>query len=147
MDDGSLTLKLPEGNKDSYTPIRAGREAQEGTIVTVPVLSLQSMMNSLNHTSLSILKMDVEGAEFDVIRKWREDKYPVPTEQLLVEFHERHFQHMEGWKRLVPEAIESLRELGFDLVTHTKLVGSRSLLLFLSFHSAAMILNDTIGRS
>lgn len=84
-------------------------------------------MKSLNHTSVAILKMDVEGAEFDVIRRWSEDMYDVPAEQLLVEFHQRNFQHVKGWERLVPNAIESLKALGFELVTHTKLVSFRSL--------------------
>lgn len=122
VSDGNLTLKLPEGNHDSYTVMEFGKVAQNGTVLTVPVLSLRSMMQSLNHDTVAIVKIDIEGAEFDVIRKWKEEQYTAPTEQLLIEFHERYFQHRSDWTDMVPEAVKILEELGFDLITHTKLV-------------------------
>lgn len=42
--DGNLTLKLPTGNQDSYTVMEFQKKAQEGTVVTVPVLSVNSML-------------------------------------------------------------------------------------------------------
>lgn len=144
--DGNLTLKLPKGKHESYTVMRADREAQEGSIVTLPVLSLESMINSLDHTSLAVLKMDVEGAEFDVIRKWKEDRYIVPAEQLLIEFHERYFHQVESWEHMVPVAIKSLEQLGFDLVSHTKIVSFFKPVVCCSQLSTAAMLAIVIMR-
>lgn len=119
--DGNLTLKLPTGNQDSYTVMEFRNSAQQGTVVDVPVLSLPSMLASLNHSRLAILKIDIEGAEFDVIDQWSAQRYTPPTDQLLIEFHERYFMHQSAWRNMVPDAIAKLDRLGFQLITRTKL--------------------------
>lgn len=120
-EDGNLTLKLPLSNGDSYTVIEFQEKAQDGTVVTVPVLSVKSMMNSLNHTSLAILKMDVEGAEFDVLDTWEKENWKVPAGQVLIEFHERYFKHEDGWEKKVENAIKIMEQLNFKLIKRTRL--------------------------
>lgn len=120
--NGNMTLKLPEGNHDSYTVMEYKKQAQAGTVVEVPMLTVESMMQMLSHKWLAVLKMDIEGAEFDVIDAWYADKYVVPADQVLVEFHERYYGHEAGSSEKVPNAVRKMSSLGFDLVLHTKMV-------------------------
>lgn len=121
-DDGNLTLKLPVGNGDSFTVMEYGQPAQKGTVTTVPILTVQSMLNLLGHSHLAILKIDIEGAEFDVIKKWGKLGYYPPADQVLIEFHQRYFKHEKHSSKLVAEAVQTMKELGFDMVSRTTLV-------------------------
>ncbi|PXF44249.1 hypothetical protein BWQ96_06030 [Gracilariopsis chorda] len=116
--DGSINLKLPEGNADSYTVMHQKGEAQEGTEGVYPVLTLQSMMRHNHHDHLAILKIDVEGAEFDVVKAWHEKRANVAADQVLIEFHGRYF---DSGSNMVRQAVKQMDELGFMLVHRTKL--------------------------
>lgn len=120
--DGDLFLKLPHGNKDSYTIMGNRATARVGTVVKLPMLSLKSMMEKLGHTWLAVLKMDIEGAEFDVIDSWFNASFEIPTDQLLIEFHERYFKHHQDFGKKVPGAIMKLSYLNFTLSVSSKQV-------------------------
>lgn len=120
--DGNITLKLPKGNQDSYTVMEYHQKAKPGTVTSVQMLSLDSMLRRAKHSKLAILKIDIEGAEFDVIDDWNAKNYSIPADQVLVEFHQRYFK---GKGDLVDNAIGYMRNLGFNLVHKTKLVSSQ----------------------
>jgi len=44
-------------------------------------------MRELRHASIDLLKMDIEGAEYDVLADMISQR--IPVKQLLVEFHHR----------------------------------------------------------
>lgn len=117
--DGNLTLKLPHGNHDSYTIMSYHQGAQDGTVVQIPVLTVGSMMRMLWHSHLAILKIDIEGAEFEVIEQWGKELYRIPADQVLIEFHERYFATKPNFKQMVPRSIEIMNNLGFDLIVKT----------------------------
>jgi len=137
--DGNLTLKLPEGNHDSYTVMDYQNSAQEGTITTVPILTVDSMMKRLGHRHLAILKIDIEGAEFAVIDEWVRLQYNIPADQVLIEFHERYFSHEREHKNLVPQAILQMSGLGFDLIVRTRLVSCTEL-----FNGRGLFFSDVV---
>jgi FkbM family methyltransferase len=58
-----------------------------GTAIEVPVRRLSSIMRTLGHSRIDLLKMDIEGAEYEVI----EDLVgsDIAVGQLLIEFHHR----------------------------------------------------------
>jgi FkbM family methyltransferase len=121
VDDGNMTMKLPVGNKDSYTALGYAPEAQDGTEVSMPVLRLESMLKIGGHDELVVLKIDVEGAEFAVIADWAKRAWRPPARQVLFEFHERYFtkESAPGGvapKELVPTAVRQMRGLGFELL-------------------------------
>lgn len=118
--DGNQTIKLPYGNHDSYTVMAHPNDALQGTVMEVPILTASSMMKRMGHTHLAILKMDIEGGEFDVIDEWARLGYRVPADQVLIEFHERYFWKRPGYRNLVPNAVQKMRGLGFKLVVRTK---------------------------
>jgi len=70
-------------------------------------------MRELGHEYIDILKMDIEGAEYDVIKDIHH--LNIRPQQILVEFHHR-FPGV-GIKR-TKEAIEELYSMGYQLRAH-----------------------------
>lgn len=67
-------------------------------------------MRELGHTHIDIIKMDIEGAEYDVIKDIHNSD--IRPKQILVEFHHR-FPGV-GIKK-TKEAIDSLRSIGYKM--------------------------------
>lgn len=77
-----------------------------------PVHSLDEIMGNLGHSNVDLLKMDIEGAEYDVMRKFSHNETPV--KQMLVEFHHR----MEGYSVEDTEnAVRHMKTQGYLLVS------------------------------
>jgi FkbM family methyltransferase len=57
------------------------------TGIDVPVYRLTTIMNMLGHASIDVMKMDIEGAEYPVLRDLLAS--PLCIHQLLIEFHHR----------------------------------------------------------
>jgi len=53
--------------------------------ITVPVLSIKSLLYNYNWGHIDLMKMDIEGFEYDVIHHIVQ--HNIPIHQLLVEFH------------------------------------------------------------
>ena len=78
--------------------------------IKAPVKSLKSLAQEFGHQTIDLLKMDIEGAEYDVIDNLEEQG--VEINQILIEFH-----HMYKGISLddTKNAIDKLRKLGFEL--------------------------------
>ena len=108
-----IEVALPKGRSDSFTPASAngvyhdlgGRpggqtrrvigvnEGADGRAKRLPARPLWRVMDALSHAYVDVLKVDVEGAEFDVVDAWEGyygDRGP-PACQLLFEWHERFY--------------------------------------------------------
>ena len=70
--------------------------------------TFDDITRELNHTHIDVLKMDIEGSEYDVIDTILAS--PVTIDQILVEFHDRDFEHAEPRSG---EAIRKLSEKGY----------------------------------
>ncbi len=70
----------------SYT-IWEKRHATEARAIIAPVRSLSSIMSEFDHRRIDILKMDIEGAEYTVIKDMV--RCGIEVSQLVVEFHHR----------------------------------------------------------
>ncbi len=84
--DGDVLFNPPEDpNHVSHTIL--SRPATQERAITVQVKKLVTIMKDLGHDKIDIIKMDVEGAEYQVI----EDicKSDIRPRQILVEFHHR----------------------------------------------------------
>ena len=55
--------------------------------IEVPAFCLSSVAEMLGHTQIDLLKIDIEGAEYEVLEGLLES--PIKPGQLLVEFHHR----------------------------------------------------------
>lgn len=105
-------------NISFYPPEKAGytsytildRPSAKANAISVPVKRLSTVMKELGHDHIDILKMDIEGAEYEVINDiFKSDIRP---QQILVEFHHR-FPNV-GIKK-TKEAIDRLRSMQYKL--------------------------------
>jgi FkbM family methyltransferase len=83
--DGEADLHEPERRDGSHSMVAQG--GQTGRTVPVPVRRLPSLMRELGHDRIDLLKLDVEGAEYDAVRDLL--AMDITVRQVLVEFHHR----------------------------------------------------------
>jgi FkbM family methyltransferase len=84
--DGTASFNPPE-NPDHVSHTLLDRPATQNRAITVPVKRLCSIMKTLGHTRIDVLKLDVEGAEYAVIDDIQ--RSDVQPGQILVELHHR----------------------------------------------------------
>jgi FkbM family methyltransferase len=78
-------------------------DTDNGVIVQLKCLS--DIAAEYHHAYIDILKMDIEGSEFDVIRNFPKD---IIFGQIVVEFHERF---IDDGKRVLKEMFKILRKM------------------------------------
>jgi FkbM family methyltransferase len=114
--DGFAAFALPRSPVHVSHSIVSGKSHHELTI-SAPVRRIASIMKALGHTQIDLLKMDIEGAEYDVIDDLLEES--IHIRQLCVEFHHR-------WPEIGVEktrnAIDRLRSAGYRIF-HTSATG------------------------
>ncbi len=83
---GNSEFTLPENPEYISGSIKNVLD-KTGNNINIPVKDLKTIMTDLNHQRIDILKIDIEGAEYDVIDYIVRNK--IEIKQLLVEFHHR----------------------------------------------------------
>ncbi len=87
--------------------------AEEETVddaIEVPAYSLSTILRKLGHDRIDLMKIDIEGAEYEVLDGLLAS--PVKPTQLLVEFHHR-FPGI-GLEKTA-DVIERLRDAGYKI--------------------------------
>ncbi len=105
--DGKAKFHPPK-NPDHISATMLEMHETKDQAYKVEVKTLKSIMQQLGHRHLDLLKMDIEGMEYDVIEDMKA-KNILPT-QVLIEFHHRFKQ--VGIKKTV-QAVENLRSMGY----------------------------------
>ena len=113
--DGTAQFYEPEDWADPSYHMRSDAP-KAGASVTAEVHRLEEIMRRLRHSRVDVMKMDVEGAEYEVIEDLARSK--VRPGQLLVEFHGR-FKHVGQAK--TRRALRLLRRMGYRIVHISKL--------------------------
>ncbi len=112
--EGTVSFALPpdaENIKVSASAVAGYTENNEKAFA-VPCLTLPSAKKAFGLSKIDVLKMDIEGAEYQVIEQAVAQGWLSDVSQLLVEFH--HFlpnfsvQHTTS-------AVDSLRRAGFEI--------------------------------
>jgi methyltransferase, FkbM family len=107
--DGTIAFFSPVESTGMYST--SGRHEHVNNVeVKLPVKSLRSIATELNTGCIEILKMDVEGAEYGLLRSIVD--CPIPIKQLLIEFHHRIGV---GTLQDTIDAVNKLRENGYLL--------------------------------
>ena len=84
--DGKLSFNDPDKGNVSYSPINnTADQIDKNNLFNVKKLA--SIMKMLGHNYVDILKLDIEGAEYCVIKDIMESK--IFPSQILIEFHHR----------------------------------------------------------
>lgn len=105
--DGIVEFSAPDirGNM-SYFKVRHGQPHNE--TVALPVYSLKSIMKINGHSAIDVLKMDIEGFEYEVINSIIEQN--LTPNQLLIEFH----HGMYGFNNIATiSAVDKLKAAGY----------------------------------
>lgn len=102
--DGIATFVMPSSDPewDSYSTV--ARASGTSEVVKLDVCRLETLMKSLGHDHVDVLKMDIEGGEYAVLADILQGK--VRPTQILVEYH-----YWENQKTTVPRTAESVRAL------------------------------------
>ena len=111
--DGELKLyprvnRRGRKSKVMYTLVNEGNAQDDA--VTINVKTLPTVMSELGHQRVDLLKMDIEGAEFDVLDQMLDAGLDV--RQVLVEFHHR-FKTIG--KARAAEILNKLNEAGYKI--------------------------------
>jgi hypothetical protein len=81
-----------------------------GPAIEAPVYRLSTIMKTLGHSRVDLLKMDIEGAEYGVLADLLVSK--IRPQQILVEFHHR-WPEVGSDKTCV--AIRNLNQAGYRI--------------------------------
>ena len=76
-----------DGSKSDMMFTMIAEDASSKDAIEVPAFSLSSVATRLGHSRIDLLKMDIEGAEYEVLEGLLAS--PIKPKQLLVEFHHR----------------------------------------------------------
>ena len=106
--DGTIEFAPPASDAHVSHTVVAGRG--QGQTISAPVKRIATIMQELGHRSIGLLKMDVEGAEYGVIRDLVAEAIPVG--QLCIEFHHRWPEVGAAQTR---QAINALHAAGYRI--------------------------------
>jgi FkbM family methyltransferase len=106
--DGTTSFFVPSGGNMYSVRERHGSRTKKE--ISLPVRSLLNIVQSLDTHCIDVLKIDIEGAEYDILPSII--SCPVLIKQLLIEFH-----HRIGVASLdeTVSAVQHLRAAGFRL--------------------------------
>lgn len=109
--DGEKAFFPPRrASSTNYSPIDRVQAFDGKEVVKAPVARLATIMQRLGHDRLDLLKMDIEGGEYDVIDDMLASDLDV--RQFIVEFH-HNFRTVPLQRTL--DAVAGLRRAGFRL--------------------------------
>jgi len=100
----------PPKNPNHISATMLEREETEDSAYKVEVKTLKTIMQELGHRKIDLLKMDVEGTEYDVIDDM--ENAGIMPSQVLIEFHHR-FKNV-GIDKTV-SAVNTLRRMGYKV--------------------------------
>ena len=106
---GSRKFYLPTNNNHVSGSIHDIKTINNSNSIDLKFDSLSNIMKDNNHSKLDLLKMDIEGAEYEVIDHIQKNN--IDIKQILVEFHP-HFE--KDGKKKTKKAIEKLEKMVYS---------------------------------
>ena len=108
--DGEFTLHAPSAAGHVSFSMNGNGDTNTKDTVKLPLQRTASIMKGLGHSHIDLLKMDIEGFEYDVI----DDiiKSSIRPKQWLIEFHHTMYNHTRAE---TDAAVKTLRENGYRL--------------------------------
>jgi FkbM family methyltransferase len=108
--DGMVEFYLPDNPDHVSATVFSESPVKKTKVVTVPMKSFGSIINELGHTQIDVLKLDIEGSEYDVLNFVLESG--VAIRQILIEFHHRMPYIKDGLNK-TKNSVELLRNNGY----------------------------------
>lgn len=117
--DKEMMVKFYEPTRENYASHSILNLQQSDKFIEAPVDRLSNIMKKLNHKSIDLVKIEIEGAEYTVIDTIVEDKIDVKF--ILVEFDEVfHSQGMAYLKR-IKASTDKILNAGYTIAHSTHL--------------------------
>lgn len=114
METGDVTFYLPK-NKDYVSgSILTLNSLNVLEPVSVPMKKFSEIVHDLGHQKIDVLKMDIEGAEYNIIPEILNSG--IEIKQILIEFHHRM---VKNGGDLTKKSIQLLKENGFELFAYS----------------------------
>ena len=107
---GTEVFHLPKNSDYVSGSVFQHANVSKFDTVEVKMKSFQDITRKLGHKKIDILKMDIEGSEYDVIDSILDSD--VRIDQILIEFHERFFD--DGFQKTM-DAIKKIGKKGYKL--------------------------------
>jgi FkbM family methyltransferase len=115
-EDGTATFYPPE-NPEHVSHSMLEKSATKGQAISLPVKSLTTIMKELGHEKIDLLKLDIEGAEYEVLKSLID--LNIRPQQILVEFHHRF---TDAGMESTRHAVRALQQEGYRLFSVSRSV-------------------------
>jgi FkbM family methyltransferase len=109
-ESGTETFFLPATKHGTSGSLLKTNAVNANNSITVNMKTFADMTSELGHKHIDVLKMDIEGAEYDVLESILNS--PVTIDQILVEFHDRLFD-MDIFKST--EIVAKMKSKGYHI--------------------------------
>jgi FkbM family methyltransferase len=107
---GFVEFYLPNNDEHVSGSILKQKNVSELKKVSVEMKSFVDITKKLGHNHIDVLKMDIEGSEYEVMDSILDSKLSI--NQILVEFHERFFT--DGKDKTI-EIIKKMKKNGYEI--------------------------------
>lgn len=109
--DGEVDFYLPKNSNHVSGSLITQNNVDEKHKITVVMKSISTILDELGHKKIDVLKMDIEGAEYQVLESILRSR--VEINQIAIEFHDRFFK--DGRDKTT-KAINLLSDFGFEII-------------------------------
>lgn len=109
--EGFMIFQLPVNQNHVSGSLERHSNVDVNSEIKVKAIKLSSALSYNGHQNIDVLKLDIEGSEYDVIEDWLNDTSGNAT-QVLVEIHDRFFRNGIKKSRIMTSA---LRAHGYKL--------------------------------
>jgi FkbM family methyltransferase len=109
-ENGYSSFFLPKDNNNVSGSLSVHKQLDSEKIISVHLKKLSTITEELNINQLDVLKMDIEGSEYRVLRNiMHEDIFPT---QICVEFHNSFYKNGE---KLFDETLSLMKQSGYEV--------------------------------
>lgn len=111
---GEKTFFLPENPKATSGSLETIEQVNCQNAIKVQMKQFNDIVKELNHEHIDVLKMDIEGSEYEVLEQIMDSQ--ISIDQILVEFHDRMFDD-EHSKSI--EIVKKMKTKGYVIFAHS----------------------------
>src|SRR5690606_33598079 len=110
----TTTFYLPQNESNVSGSIVIQKNVSETKAIDVQLKHINDLTTHFNHSHIDVLKLDIEGAEYQVLPTLFESG--IQFDQLLLEFHERLFPN---GKEMTKNMIDLASQYGYELFAYS----------------------------
>jgi FkbM family methyltransferase len=112
---GQLHLDIASGEPLQFSSHNPDSRVENDQGLSVDAVSLDSVLSKLNLSRLDLLKMDCEGAEYEILFNTPSAKFQM-IDRIIMEYHDLDGQHSH------PVLIDFLERQGYQVTCHENIV-------------------------